>query len=593
VILPNMRFLGIAVLACLLLVAGCLSVSAQTVTFVQLTDAHLFDAGKHRSVQAGYEDYLDNRSSLEWAVYQVDGLAAKGKCIDFVTFTGDFGIEDVDPKQAASEVAPFFRALVVKKILIVPGNNDLKDENPGDIGRFQAFMTQLAQLVPDHEIKDLTQRTETINGFRLIGLNSASFKNQNGKSRVVNSTTQSAEMQRVEGEIQPNQPTLIFTHVPNLEDPYRGESNEVHNAWNLDPGIQAQWDRIINKDEVLGVFAGHFHDARRTVYQQDYSWAENKPTAVEGRKTWVAPPLAVKFQTEAKLQARGLLLVTASGDGRVVAAPKWFGYADLDAIPDKESVLLQAETEANRGHWGRAFSFYSQALSSTDRAVHAAAEEGYFHTREQVDHSHLLKRRIWTALIILAILTIVAVISRLAVNSKRERDQGRLVIEVPTKITTDAPVELFGAALVEASEEIRGVYRKEEQRRSLGLSDEETGSLFRVLSGAGDVLKQLADSIPDVRGVKVGKIIERIPYMYRFIFKLRLECSLGIYDNGATACVQASLWFRWRAVRTWVEWAKATEAGSAAEPTRVAAVKALAWKVASDILSRELTIKTV
>jgi hypothetical protein len=570
--------------------AGSWLAWAQTVTFVQLTDAHLFDAGKHRSVQAGYQDYLDNRSSLEWAVYQTNGLAAKGKCIDFVIFTGDFGMEDVDPKDAAREVAPFFRALIVKRILLVPGNNDLKDENPSDIGRFQAFVTQLAQLLPDHQVTDLTQTTETVNGIRLVGLNSASFKNENGKLQAVNTATEQAEMRRVETEIQPRQPTLIFTHIPNLEDP---NPDETRNAWNLAPEIQTVWERIINRDEVLGVFAGHFHDARRTVYMQDYSWAEKKPTAVEGRKTWVAPPLAVKFQTEAKPQARGLLLVTVGSDGKIVAFPRWFGYVDPDAIPDKDAILLQAETEANRGYWERALSFYSQALSSTDPGVHAAAEHGYLYARDRMRRGHMWKRVIWGSLIFLGVLTIAVVLYRVAKNSKTERDQGAFVIESPGKMTADAPVELFGAALVQASDEIRAVYSTERLLRNVGLSDAGTGAAFTVLSGAGDVLKDIADSIPDVRGVKVGKIFERIPDIYRYIFKLRLECSLGVYDDGSSACVQASLKFRSTVLKTWVESANAAERGSASEPAQVAAVKALAWRLASDILSQGVTGRTV
>jgi hypothetical protein len=587
-------FRAVLVYVCMLLgAAGSSLAPAQTVTFVQLTDAHLFDAGKRRPLEAGYQDYLDNRSSLEWAVHQINDLATRSRCVDFVAFTGDFGMEDVEPNEAAREVASFFRALVIKKIVLVPGNNDLKDENPSDIGRFRAFVVQLAQLLPGYEITDLTQMTKTVNGFRLVGLNSASFKNDNGKLRAANRATQSAEMRRVEAQVQSNQPTLIFTHIPNLEDPYRGEPNQTRNAWNLAPEIQAHWERIVNRGEVLAVFAGHFHDARRTVYLQDYSWAEKKPTVVEGKKTWVAPPLAVKFQTEAKPQARGLLLVTAGSDGTVIALRKWFGYADVDALPDKSSVLLEAEAEANRGYWERALSFYSQALSSTDPGVHSAAEHGYLYARDQMHQRHVRNRWIWVLLICCGALIIAVIVYREAKTSARERGEGRLVIETPTKMTTDAPVELFGAALVQASDEIRAIYRTEEQRRNVGPSDEGTGSLFTVLSGAGDVLKELAAALPEVRGVKVGKIVERIPFVYRYLLKLRLESSLGIYGNGSTACVQASLWFRSTAVRTWVESAIASDPSSAVEPAQVSAVKALAWKLASDILSREVTIKKV
>ncbi len=84
---------------------------------------------------------------------------------------------------------------------------------------------------------------------------------------------------------------------------------------------------------------------------------------------------------------------------------------------------------------------------------------------------HVVIRWIWAVAILLGALLVAVIVYRRAKAAKRERDEGRLVIETPSKMTTDAPVELFGAALVEASDQIRGIYRTEEQRRNLGLSD--------------------------------------------------------------------------------------------------------------------------
>src|SRR6202008_5018922 len=119
------------------------SASAQSVTFVQITDAHIFDSAAHSSTVAGYANTLDNASALAWAVLLVNKLVESGRNVDFVAFTGDFGLEQTDcgnvprkqpPEQpliscqkAVDAAAIFLRALLVKKVFIVPGNNDVPD----------------------------------------------------------------------------------------------------------------------------------------------------------------------------------------------------------------------------------------------------------------------------------------------------------------------------------------------------------------------------------------------------------------------------------------------------------------------------------
>ena len=76
------------------------------VTFAQLTDAHVFDDGWKAEGSEPYLQALDNRAALHWAVGQINEVAAK-KPIDFVVYTGDFGLQNVfftDPK---CNVVPF------------------------------------------------------------------------------------------------------------------------------------------------------------------------------------------------------------------------------------------------------------------------------------------------------------------------------------------------------------------------------------------------------------------------------------------------------------------------------------------------------
>ena len=563
---------------------GCITAGAQTVTFVQLTDVHLFDSGKHRTQQAGFEDYLNNRSSLEWAVIQTNNLAAEGKCIDFVAFTGDFGLEDADPTLAAQDIAVFFRALAIKRIFLVPGNNDLKDENPRDLPRYQTFVDQLARLLPDHELIDLTRTTQTVNGIHIVGLNSASFKNDNGKANLANQTTQQKELQRVTTLLQSDQPTIIFTHIPNLEDPFRGDQGEVRRAWNLAHDIQKLWDRLVEKDDLIGVFAGHFHDARRTIYMHDYGWAQNKPRRGEGTKTWIAPPLAVKFQAGAKPQARGLLLVTASAGGATTAVPIWFGETATQASPDKAGFLLQAKAEANHGYWNRALSFYSQALTSTDPGVMAHAEQGYLNAREQMHLHHLIFRAVWLAIFLLLLLTVWFVGVR---NHRRQS----LIIETPSQMTTGAPVDLFAAAVVGAVRQVQEIYHNEEQRGSnpfVGLPSKESGQTeAALLSGGEKIFQTIAGVIPDIRGVKVGTLVQSFPAAWRWICHWRVTSGLAVYADGSVSAFLAIHW-RGRTVHSWVESVNGGFTAPDNEAPNAASIEELAWRVANDLVSRNL-----
>ena len=65
-------------------------------TFVQLTDAHLFDEGKKQSSEDAFRQAADDRAALRWAIEQVNQQVVAGKQSDFVVYTGDLGLENVE-----------------------------------------------------------------------------------------------------------------------------------------------------------------------------------------------------------------------------------------------------------------------------------------------------------------------------------------------------------------------------------------------------------------------------------------------------------------------------------------------------------------
>src|SRR5579862_711525 len=272
------------------------------VTFVQWSNPHLFDAGSSRHAEGVFEEALDNRAALHWAVLQTNRMVlAEHRTIDFVVITGGFGLENTLPdltgalpkncdcpkrkpgnegpiepisiEQAAAEVARDLRALVVKRVYLVPGDEDLCQADPADMHRWVEFVyrlkgeiakqdeareASLRQSAKDKtanranqplvqvdapsgpEVEDLTYAASrlyydtkdprvlslfgnappekvpheppSIHGIRLLGLNSASFKSSKA-------TAAATEISSLRSQIEPGFSYLIFTHIPALEDP--------------------------------------------------------------------------------------------------------------------------------------------------------------------------------------------------------------------------------------------------------------------------------------------------------------------------------------------------------------------------------------
>jgi hypothetical protein len=472
-----------------------------------MTDPHLFDAGGARHGEGVQEEALDNRAAFEWAILETNRLVlAEHRAIDFVVITGDFGLENVRlpqvgntpaakscecPKRrngkegptesvslpdAAEETARHLEALLVRRVYLVPGNNDLCDENPHDLHRWAEFVlalrTALQRQEDAHkkdlqasfpnlsigdvavrplELVDLTYTAERLYkqkdphlvgwpgktkladepppppefaGIRLVGIDSAYFKPHDTRTIQDASLTESTkEMDFVSHRIQDLGSYLVFTHIPDVQDPFQvpatkheepKKSNEPSSAagerrggetfkkpepdrassWKISEEARKEWhDRILSRSDVIAVFAGHFHTSLREPFTHDFSHLRNPPDDLVAEKMWVAPPLAVKYQHTVPQgkTARGILLVTVTSDGGIRVAPEdtgevkttpiWYATADQKAATEGDDQLLQARAEELDGHWETAAGLYAKALASGDSRARTSASEGFWRAR--------------------------------------------------------------------------------------------------------------------------------------------------------------------------------------------------------------------
>src|SRR5205823_268862 len=187
-------------------------ITEKSIVFAQFTDAHIFDDGWKAKGSEPYWDAIDNRTALHWAIESINSLAIETS-IDFVIYTGDFGLQNVfftapecngvafksepgippfSSEMATEELALELNRLAVRTIYVIPGNNDIIDEQVQDGARFECFVVQLQVQLNrfPHPVHIEPLRADSAvheHGLRLFGLNSASFKNadHNYKSKCL------------------------------------------------------------------------------------------------------------------------------------------------------------------------------------------------------------------------------------------------------------------------------------------------------------------------------------------------------------------------------------------------------------------------
>jgi len=418
--------------------------SAGTLRFAQISDVHLFDAGYKCSGPYVQREYEENLKAFRWSIDEVIRRWKSGDKIDFLVFTGDLGIVNLigappthTPPDASSKCsdagAPtssygpitqmdFVTAeSIVAQLLdrlpagvpvyFLPGNNDLTDEDPRTLSRYDQFISGLRTLTHGR-VEDLNERSTTARGYTLVGLNSSGFKPQSysdSKFGVINESAivsrgtiksgpetfycdelkDGGSGSRADGKakaiatfsslVSGPGPYLVFTHEPDLQDPFPGRraaekasggSCEYRSTWLLAEDARKAWlANGLDDPKIVGIFAGHFHVdnpieyggpminfAVNTVYTIGLG-AGKAPTRNGGfAPMFVTPPLAVKLQwTNYPNGARGMMFVSVNNG--VVSAqidPYWTSLAS-DCCGETDTKLMAILLKGLKTHPYRAF----------------------------------------------------------------------------------------------------------------------------------------------------------------------------------------------------------------------------------------------
>jgi len=328
----------------------------EPVRFFQFTDAHLFDDGDKLPREEAFKVAAEDRRSFRWAI---GAMNDSGFRADFAVFTGDMGLLNVDFSQsrcaatpvplsptglppfrldaAVEEVAELLAPLKVQRIYFVAGNNDVIHERIADSGRFPCFMALLQERMKTKHGPEvyplLTKNAFVIRGLRFAGMDTVSFKAKENYAAPCAIAPEPVNCPKEQialiGDLADDspQPLVIFTHEPDLMDPFR-----KHAVWEIDETLRKDWEKTACGPKVIGIFAGHFHDEAKTSYAgADSSLAVNPCVAA---KTRVAPPLSEKNQVGGAEQARGFLRVTVSPAGIQGVEATWY---------DTKTVVPQAQ----------------------------------------------------------------------------------------------------------------------------------------------------------------------------------------------------------------------------------------------------------
>ena len=384
-----------------------------TVKFAQVTDLHIFEDSKRA------RESIISTSDFDISIKKINKISKalkekSNESLDFVLLSGDIGIgkllklepitekgnditikkegklfklvKDVEKWNKAKEsIAGIIKDSTVKKWLIVPGNNDLYDEQHNTIPFFSEFIKELQEM-PDIKASGLSivdfrleasQKAQpqslpgmyVIKDLLFVGWDNSFFKNNYSVKKFVGadhkliSIDQTAEYQSVQKLSQVLKYSrakyaYVFYHVPEIDDPYVAsfdvkEKGNVaskrmkgamvlspplarglypYSAWTVPLSIRRDWENLVTNRTfraplVRGLFAGHLHDHQKKTYETN-KWVKTKDYKADIlNKLYIAPPVSVKHQEKypPSDQARGGQIVTIDDQGGVTRDIFWLG----------------------------------------------------------------------------------------------------------------------------------------------------------------------------------------------------------------------------------------------------------------------------
>lgn len=368
------------------------------VSFAHITDLHIFEETKW--------EYEAKISTIDFSksIKKINEISNKltdtsKNALAFILLSGDIGVGKLiktDPKtgklikdsqkwnQAVDSIAQIIKISQVKIWLVVPGNNDLYNEDPASINFLRDFIEELHHKpemrtagisIIDFRLESSQQvqpsshpGTYVIGNFVFMGWDNSYFKNNNSVNHYrgsderiipISKTLEYKSVQKLSDRLKESKAkyAYLFYHIPDIDDPYLIRFDEFANdnvvsqrlrdarelsprlakglypysAWTIPLSVRKAWENTVTKPlgkgpVVKGLFAGHFHDHKKETYLSTLWLKTQKYKKEILNKLYLAPPIAVKNQTQypPSQRATGGQIITINDKGDITRELFWF-----------------------------------------------------------------------------------------------------------------------------------------------------------------------------------------------------------------------------------------------------------------------------
>lgn len=502
--------------ACLL---SAIRLVGQSIGFVQMEAPGLWGDRAGSAIRDAAV-YVDNASGLGWGVLEANRLELQHR-MDFVVITLDFGAFKPDPQAAALELARLLRGLATRRIFIQAGPCLRSPEVRVRYGRFVGL---LRQLLPLHDVMDLSGQTYEVGDFTLIGVDSGYLESQDTERK-------SREFGRIAKSLGKSRDALLFTVLEKIP---MDEKINLSTIYKDD-----RWRRSADDPKIAGVFVSVLGKTPQT-----------GPIFPVPGKTQAKAKLHIVPRLDATTDApgRGVLFVRAARDGKVSSDPLWMRPAWADEDADLRNLVIDAELRERNGDFDAAYKLYDGALKSKDPHVRATAEAGLRRTDEALQGTW----EKWKAESVVARWLanhwrdfLVGLIAALAFAAGRAYfSRKRVQLSIPNKLSTTAPAELFWFHFLDSMTAIRAIW----SAVPLGLPTPQGLSLDLAPS----VGKTIAEDLADVKlaGLDVGAFVKWFLVLWGY-FSWRIEIS--VYGTEAQTIAYARLCWAFYTRRIWMK----------------------------------------
>ena len=414
------------------------------------------------------------------------------------------------------------------------------------------YKITVVDLCPAESSNFSQSAIERVKDYAFIGFNDSSFKNaepdklcRQDKRISLNAAKQKTYVLQVAQLLKNDNAkyAYIFYHIPEIDDPYlvtlkfnqeplrtRQANKELiggsffDSAWYVTKDVRDEWNKVVMNPKVKGLFAGHFHDNKRSSYL-GFQWLRTANYAPETlSKLHVSPPLALRIQYDQSERARGYQEVYIDDKGEVSTRLVWlnqgsWGLANDVEAKETESVrqLRLGDIYAGNGQLKEAEAAYVKAAESNwpptrQRALTSAA--GVVHQQNSSWERYVatpmraaLATATTTAGSVLVAFVALAVLILVATPFARDigRWRGRNKIRITATSGND---DLMGASFEQIIVTIHSRMCSHYSRRhSLIVGRQQLPMLFRSQTGE---LADLAESVaPGAVGKVIGWLIKR------------------------------------------------------------------------------------